>query len=174
MRTLKLIVRVVTGVETVLVIVLGATITVSVFLGVFFRYVIRDPLIWSGELALICFAWFIFLGAGLAAKHKAHMSIDALERYFSESVSTVLRPVTLVLIMFLLVILVYFGFKHASSTYNIKTTALQLPWSYVFLSVPVGSLMMLAYMVEDLADFFRMQKEKKRLQTGEPVLKATE
>jgi TRAP-type C4-dicarboxylate transport system permease small subunit len=174
MRTLKFIVRVVTGVENILVIILGATITVSVFLGVFFRYVLRDPLIWSGELALICFAWFIFLGAGLATKHKAHMSIDALERYFPESVSTVLRPVTLVLIMFLLVILVFFGFKHSFSTYNIKTTALQLPWSYVFLSVPVGSLMMLAYMVEDFVDFFRMQKDKKRLHTGEPVLKTTE
>ncbi len=160
MRALKLIVSVVTGVENILVIILGATITVSVFLGVFFRYVLRDPLIWSGELALICFAWLIFLGAGLATKHKAHMSIDALARYFPESVRTVLRLITLVLMMFLLVLLVYFGFKHSFSTYNIKTTALQLPWFYVFLSVPVGSLMMLAYMVEDFVDFFRIQEEK--------------
>ena len=171
MRTLKFIVRVVTGVENILVIILGATIAGSVFLGVFFRYVLRDPLIWSGELALICFAWLIFLGAGLATKHKAHMSIDALARYFPESVSTVLRLATLVLIMFLLVILVYFGFKHSFSTYNIKTTALELPWSYVFLSVPVGSLMMLAYIVEDFVDFFRMQKEKKRLHRDGSVLK---
>jgi TRAP-type C4-dicarboxylate transport system permease small subunit len=174
MRSLKLIVSIVTQVENILVIILGATIACSVFLGVFFRYVLRDPLIWSGELALICFAWLIFLGAGLATKHKAHMSIDALARYFPESVRTVLHQVTLVLVMFLLVILVVFGFKHAFSTHNIKTTALQLPWTYVFLSVPVGSLMMLAYVVEDFFNFIRMQKEKKHLDTDGPVLKTTE
>ena len=160
MRFLKLVVSGVTWLENLMVIVLGAVISTSVFLGVFYRYVLRDPLIWSGELALICFAWLVFWGASLATRQKAHMSIDALTRYFPPKILKILQPATLGLMILLLGVLIFYGLKHAFSTHTIRTTALQLPWTYVFLSVPTGSAAMLVHVVDDLAGLLFGRKEE--------------
>lgn len=149
MLYLRRFVGLVNWMENLMVIVLAVIISGSVFIGVFFRYVLRDPLIWSGELALICFTWLVFWGASLATRLDAHMSIDALTRYFPQRVRKGLEVATLGLMMVLLCVLVFFGLKHSFNTHNIRTTALQIPWTYVFLSVPTGAAAMLVHVVDN-------------------------
>ena len=40
--------------------------------GVFFRYVVGTPLIWSDELARFSLIWMVFLGAGVVSFKDKH------------------------------------------------------------------------------------------------------
>lgn len=136
--------------ENFLVAFLLAVIALAVFFGVFFRYVLKDPLIWSEELSLICFAWLIFIGAAICSREKMHMRIDVFSRLFSLRKQKILDRWTLYLMAILSGVLIYFGLRHALYAFPTKTTALGLSWTYVFLSVPVGASLMLFHFLQEL------------------------
>ena len=48
----------------------------SVAWGVITRYITAQPATWAGELAVIAFAWVVFLGASACFKYRLHASID--------------------------------------------------------------------------------------------------
>ena len=51
---------------------------VVLFAGVFSRYVLHKPLIWTDELAGILFLWLAMLGAVLAFQRAEHMRMTAI------------------------------------------------------------------------------------------------
>ncbi len=51
---------------------------VSVIVGVFWRYVLNDPLIWTVNAATIAFIWAVLIGAGLPNWTNEHIQFDLL------------------------------------------------------------------------------------------------
>src|SRR5216684_2999299 len=51
---------------------------VILFAGVVARYGLRQPLIWSDELASILFLWLAMLGAAVAFRRAEHMRMTAI------------------------------------------------------------------------------------------------
>ena len=51
---------------------------VVLFAGVFSRFVLHNPLVWSDELASILFLWLAMLGAVIALRRGEHMRMTAL------------------------------------------------------------------------------------------------
>ena len=51
---------------------------VILFAGVVARYGLRQPLIWSDELASILFLWLAMLGAAVAFRRSEHMRMTAI------------------------------------------------------------------------------------------------
>src|SRR3546814_69855 len=51
---------------------------VILFSGIFARYVLNTPLIWSDELASLLFLWLAMLGAAVAFRRAEHMRMTAL------------------------------------------------------------------------------------------------
>src|SRR3978361_1420319 len=51
---------------------------VILFAGVVSRYVLRQPLIWSDELASILFLWLAMLGSAVAFRRAEHMRMTAV------------------------------------------------------------------------------------------------
>jgi TRAP-type transport system small permease protein len=146
------LVRLLRRVEDLAIALLLGIISVAVFLGVFFRYLLRDPLIWSEELSLICFAWLIFIGAAICSRQKKHMSIDTFTSLLPSKAIPILDRWTRYLMMLITGILIYFGFRHAIYAYPTQTTALGLSWTYVFLSVPVGSCLILIHLLHEILE----------------------
>src|SRR5262249_48299731 len=62
-------------------------------LGVFFRYVLNNSLVWSDELALILFVWATFFSISSGYLHGAHVKVDVfvemLPAAWQSKVSTV-------------------------------------------------------------------------------------
>jgi len=55
-------------------IMIGA-IVIATAMGVFWRYVLRDPLSWPNEFSLFLFLWIVFHSASLVARNDAHFKI---------------------------------------------------------------------------------------------------
>jgi TRAP-type C4-dicarboxylate transport system permease small subunit len=127
-----------------------AVLSASVFLGVLFRYVLNAPLTWTDELALFAFVWMVFIGAGICTRNRAHMGIEMLVRRLSEQTARRVEFIGNIVVMIILVILVYFGTQHAMYASHSRTTVLRIPWTYIFLSVPLGSTFMFIHMLHQL------------------------
>ena len=61
-------------------------LTVIVSLQVFNRFVLKTPLAWSEDLAMLLFQWVVFLGAALGVKRLRHFGIELVVRRFPERV----------------------------------------------------------------------------------------
>jgi len=49
---------------------------------VFFRYVLKSPIVWTEELTRYLFIWFVFTGFSYGIKMSSHLRVNILEIYF--------------------------------------------------------------------------------------------
>lgn len=130
--------------EKTMVTVLLSTMTVVVFLQVFFRFVIKGSLPWSEELARYLMVWAVFIGASMGAKVGAHIGVEAFVSFFPKK----LRMAAIVLsgflsVLFCLIILIL----SSKVVLSIKAAgqlspAMEIPMYWAYLSVPVGMILM--------------------------------
>jgi TRAP-type C4-dicarboxylate transport system permease small subunit len=69
-----------TALEVFLDIVLVA-MTAIVLAGVFFRYVLGEPLMFSFEISTVLFAWIVFIGLVIAYKDGFHLGVDLIDGF---------------------------------------------------------------------------------------------
>ena len=65
----------------------------SILVGVFWRYVLNDPLIWTVNAAAIAFIWSVLIAAGLPNWTDEHIQFDLLYRRMSPRWQRVSRMV---------------------------------------------------------------------------------
>lgn len=82
-------------------------IVLATAIGVFWRYVLRDPLSWPNELALFLFLWIAFLSASLVARDDAHFKIGFFLENKTEKTQHVVNIFLNVLKLFFLIVFIY-------------------------------------------------------------------
>jgi TRAP-type C4-dicarboxylate transport system permease small subunit len=133
------------GIERVLIF-LSVSIAAVVFLQVVFRYLLRQPLFWSEELPRYLLIWMTFLGAALAQKHDAHMSITLVVNWLSPRARRAVRVLGHLVMIGFLGVLVHSGGLVTSITVHHRSTALQIPMAAVYVALPVGAALMAVYL----------------------------
>src|SRR5512136_2047820 len=61
-------------------------LAVIVFLQVFNRFVLKAPLAWSEDLAMLLFQWVAFLGAAIGVKRMRHFGIELVVKKLPEKI----------------------------------------------------------------------------------------
>ena len=109
---------------------------VILFCGITARYVFKQPLIWSDELASILFLWLAMFGAALAVQRAGHMRLSYLvDRMppFARAVAQVLTAATPLLFVALLVPA---ALDYADDQSFVETPA--LGWSGLVRALAIG------------------------------------
>jgi TRAP-type C4-dicarboxylate transport system permease small subunit len=89
-----------------LLVVLMATVAVVVFLQVFYRYVLNNPLPWPEETARMAVVWLSFVGAYKAMRKSSHIGFNLLVAKLPETWQVCVGVLgDLLVLWFLLVIL---------------------------------------------------------------------
>ncbi len=122
--------------------VLLAVMIGSVCLGVFYRYVLSQPLAWTEEIVLLCMVWVVFLGASIATKSREHIVIDILLVVVPRGLRRGMEMVSLVVVTGVLIVLAWQGFILLDKTRFMTTTALLLPTGLMYAAVPVSAVLM--------------------------------
>jgi TRAP-type C4-dicarboxylate transport system permease small subunit len=135
------------GVETI-VVILVAVMVATMFLQVFCRFVLGDPLSWSEELARYLFVWVSFLGAAVAYRRGSHIVVETILVLMPRRVQIVLGWVADAFVVVALLALLVHGIDIVEATGNVEATMLQIPMSWVYASVPVSAAVMLGYQAE--------------------------
>jgi len=115
---------------------------ISVWLEVFFRYVLLDPLSWADELAVYCMIWMGYLGIGVGLKYGEHPSLQFLIESFPPAVQKVARWIVNAGILLLLVAATGWGFQNALVSGSKRLTAgLGISMVLPMLAIPVGGIL---------------------------------
>src|SRR5580698_6762647 len=120
---------------------------VILFAGVVARYGLRQPLIWSDELASILFLWLAMLGAAVAFRRSEHMRMTAVVAGAGPAMRAYLDVVATCAALAFLVLIVGPSCQYAYEESFITTPALQISNSWRAAALPVGICLMVVFAV---------------------------
>src|SRR5271165_6835802 len=121
------------------------------FAGVVARYGLRQPLIWSDELASILFLWLAMLGAAVAFRRAEHMRMTAIVASARPATRAYLDLVATSAALAFLLLIVWPAFEYAYEESFITTPALQIPNIWRAAALPVGIGLMALFALLRLA-----------------------
>ncbi|HVN98270.1 MAG TPA: TRAP transporter large permease subunit [Syntrophorhabdaceae bacterium] len=134
--------------------ILVLAMTCVVFTQVTNRYIFGSPLSWTEEAARILFIWMIFVGAYLALRMNAHISIESFaKRYLSGRTRERITDLFTFLITFFLCYLIVTSVRVLQATYEGTTPVLEISFAWVHLAIPLFTLCMIIYLI---AQMFKM------------------
>jgi TRAP-type transport system small permease protein len=133
--------------EVVFGVALTLLMVIAVFLQVFFRYVVNNPLNWSEELSRYVFVWVSMVGASIGMKKKAHYGLDALHRLLPEKQGKVIEVFLYSLVSTFLLVLIYFGIDLNREIHLQKAPGLEISMAIPYSAIPVGSLLMFLHVL---------------------------
>lgn len=138
---------------------LTGSMALLVFLQVIFRYLLDAPLDWSEEMSTFAFAWMALLGASVGLKHDEHPRLDIFFALFPPALQKWTRVLINLAVIFMLLILLFYGWKLTLLMRQQNTAALGYSVSFVYAVLPASALIMLLHAVaETVALFGRKEK----------------
>jgi TRAP-type C4-dicarboxylate transport system permease small subunit len=132
-------------------VILMILMILTLFAGVFSRYVLNEPIFWTDEFARIVLMWSIFIGAGLSFKRGStidHIHIDFFVSMLPPRYKGVSQKITWSICIFFCIVLLIIGIRFLFLTTSLQTAALEISKGFIYISLPVFSLMALGFLIE--------------------------
>ena len=111
---------------------------VATVLQVVTRYVLNHPLGWTEELAKLLMVWWTFLGVGLLSWHEKLLGIDAGLMALGPRTAHLLAAAAQAVSAISIAILTWLGIRLVGLAGTQITPALDIPYAWIYLSLPVG------------------------------------
>lgn len=118
-------------------------VVLAVCWGVVTRYVTATPAVWTNDVAILGFAWVIFVGAAAAFKYGMHMSVDLLVNLFPKGPRRALATAVDVLVLGFLLYFIFLALQFCIRSWGDPMPILRWPRSFHYGSELVGGLCML-------------------------------
>lgn len=131
------------------VIILTGILVVTVLTGVFFRYVIRDSLSWTEELARYLMIWAALLAVSVGIKDKEHVGIQLLIKQFPPIITKFITFIVYIITIIFLGVLSFKGYQVAARAENQLSLALNISMYWPLMSIPVsGALAIIQQLIQ--------------------------
>jgi len=145
----------------ILLLVVALTLmVVFIFTQVFARFVLNKPLSWTEELSRHLMIWMVFLATAVGYRHGAHLFIDLLPSKLSKKGKMVLLLIFDAIIIYFLTVMFIYGLELVDKTGFQYSAALQYKMSYVYMSLPVGAILMFVFSIEKILEHLGFMKER--------------
>ena len=133
------------------IIVLTAVMVASMCAQVFWRYVLNDSLIWPEEVSRYAFIWVSCLGMSVGARRGDLIAIDVLWAGRPKRVRLFISIVARVLTIPLLIVFAWEGCVLINVVAGQRAAATNVPVWWIYLALPVSSVLALSFMLETIA-----------------------
>jgi TRAP-type C4-dicarboxylate transport system permease small subunit len=127
--------------------ILVVSLAVVVFLQVFNRYVLKSPLAWSEDLAMLLFQWVVFLGAAIGVKRMRHFGIELVVRNLPEKIRGVIEYTIPVFVGIVALIMITEGLELLSFNRARIYSSMNLSYTLAYLPIPVSGCLMIIYLI---------------------------
>lgn len=141
----------------------GIGLFFSVVIQVFFRYVLNNPLFWPQETATYLMVWGIFLSCYYAYIDGSHVRVSFLVDKMPRNSRNVINLLMNVLVLVFLLVVVWEGINLSMQFIGIKSPMLRIPRLVPFLSIPIGSVLMVSVAIKNIVldiKNFRLSEQK--------------
>jgi TRAP-type C4-dicarboxylate transport system permease small subunit len=110
------------------------------------RYVIGSSMEWTDEISRLLLVWMTFTGIGLVILERK----EIFAQVFSQRLSTRAKNlwsffIDLLVFAFNLFLVIY-GMQMTHFSWDIRSESLELPFSYFYVSIPLGALLAIFYL----------------------------
>ncbi len=137
-------------------VILTAILVVDVLIGVANRFIFHLALSWTEEIARYLFIWIIMIGAGIVLRLNGHIGLTFILKKLKKSKNWVIL-VTQIMMLFFFLTLVVYGIK--LSMFILQrgqvSPASGMPLYLLFLSLPLGSSIMVIHLLSQMESTFR-------------------
>jgi len=113
----------------------------SLLLGVFYRYVLGDALVWSDEVAALAFTWTVFLFASALVRSGGHVRVTLLVNALPPLLGEFVERGIMVLIIGFGLVMFWNGWNFAEFTAGQVSPAIRYPVWIKNAAVPVGGVL---------------------------------
>ena len=135
---------------------LFAGMIIVVFIQVFARNVLQEPMVWTLDTAQLLFSWCIFLGAALAIRWNAHYVLDLIPERWGV-VNGAVRIFAHAASVIVVGVLLYNGVLFAEMGLTRFSPALNLSEMWFFVPIPLSAAAMVLFLAEQIpADIRRI------------------
>ena len=166
----KVLNKVLTYFENTLIVTGLLSVTFVLFINVVLRYVFKAGLVWAEEYARYAIIWIVMAGSGAAVRENIHMSITAIiDVTKGKTLHFIINMFVLVVATSFSLFLIYAGIRLTSSmiTNNQVSPALEIPLWWIYVSIPIGGLLMT---IRYIQSFFKQLADYKKSKAEELAL----
>lgn len=141
---------------------IGGSLFVVIFailvLQVFFRQVIRTPLVWSEELARLIFVYVAMLGISIGIRKQQHIFIDFLFTRFSPVVQKVVFTISQIIIFVCIICMGWFGKYLVAKKWIFEIVTLNVSSGWMYLAMYAISFLMMIRFFQAYEDNYKEGK----------------
>lgn len=140
---MKTIDKLITYFEEIVTAVCFALMSIITIAGVFYRYVLKNPIIWSEEVSRYLMIWGIFIGVSIVTRKKAQLGIDILVNMAPIKIRKILNMISGVLLILTYLVALYLSVEFVIGAINIGqlTPILRIKFYYIYMAMPIGFLL---------------------------------
>lgn len=151
-----------------LAILFGFTAILTIY-QVFARYILNDPLVWSEELIKYLMIWIVLLGTAVALRKGLLISVEIVLHIVPIKIKKVLQIIIIIINFVFLAFLALYGFEIMETLQGQTTGALDLPVSWTYASIPIGSCLAMVNCLAVLIELFTLSEEEDG-KDGSPII----
>ena len=143
--------------------VLVVALAIIVFLQVFNRFVLKAPLAWSEDLAMLLFQWVAFLGAAVGVKRTRHFGIELVVKKMTAGTRRFIEIVVVPLVVgAVAVVMVIQGYRVILFNYNRVYSSMDLSYVWAYLPIPISGILIIIFLVQQEVQRLKLQKAERR------------
>ena len=122
-------------------------LAIVVFIQVFNRFVLKTPLAWSEDLAMLLFQWVAFLGAAIGVKRARHFGIELVVKKLPEAIHRKVERIVPVMMGIVALTMITEGVKLIGFNKNRIYSSMDLSYVWAYLPIPVSGCLMILYLI---------------------------
>ncbi|MEN2996972.1 MAG: TRAP transporter small permease [Acetomicrobium sp.] len=128
------------------VFVFSIAMTITVLLGVFFRYLLRTPLGWTEELSRYLMIWMALLSVALCIWRHEHVGVTLFIKKIPIKIAKAIVLFSNILVFYFLYVLTKYGFIMADKGKYQISSALNTTMKWWLMAVPVSSIVCMVFL----------------------------
>jgi TRAP-type C4-dicarboxylate transport system permease small subunit len=115
-------------------------------LEVVLRYGIGSSLEWTDEISRLLLVWITFTGIGLVILERKEIFAQVFTQKLSARAKKTWSMIIDFLVLAFNLLLIAFGLQMTHFAWDLKTESLELPFSYFYVSIPLGAAVAIFYL----------------------------
>jgi TRAP-type C4-dicarboxylate transport system permease small subunit len=141
--------------------VLVVALAVVVFLQVFNRFVLKAPLAWSEDLAMLLFQWVAFLGAAVGVKRTRHFGIELVVKKLSAKARHGVEILIPWIMGLVALTMITEGYKLVLFNKNRIYASMDLSYIWAYSAIPVSGVLIIIFLVQQEIQRLRSSREQR-------------
>jgi len=120
----------------------------AIVIQVFYRYFLNISLEWPFELSIYAYIWTLYLGAAWGVREGGHVKFNIVHDKLPPKVQKVVNIIFNTITTVVFIIIFKPVWEYLLFNYRVKTVALKIPWTYVFMVFSIFLFLTIIHNIE--------------------------